>query len=146
VATADVRHARPRPQLLNDAVERREPTAYQVLAVAGAEEDLGSGKETVVVFVPEQALAAPERLDQAVLVSEERRQDVVRTQQIELALLVGERGRLLWRERVPPARRVYITQPPAAWLPSHSRTIRGSVPLRSASSPGVAGPPSARAP
>ena len=80
--------------------------AHQVLAVAGAEEGLGSGEETVVVFVPGQARAAPERFDQAVLVGEERRQDVVRTEQIELALLVGERDRLLRRERVPPARRV----------------------------------------
>ena len=96
----------PASQLLDDAVERREPAAHQVLAVAGAEEDLGSGEETVVVFVPGQARAAPERLDQAVLVGEERRQDVVRTEQIELALLVGERDRLLRRERVAPGRRV----------------------------------------
>ena len=42
------------------------------------------------MFVPGQARAAAERLDQAVLVGEERRQDVVRTEQVEVALLVGE--------------------------------------------------------
>ena len=91
VAAADVRYARPRLQLLDDAVERGQPVAHQVLAVAGAEEDLRPGEETVVVLVPVQARAAAERLDQAVLVGEERRQDVVRTEQVELALIVGER-------------------------------------------------------
>ena len=93
VAAADVRHARPRLQLLDDALERGQPAAHQVLAVAGAEEDLRAGEETVVMIVPVQARAAAERLGKAVLVGEERRQDVVRTEQVELALIVGKRHR-----------------------------------------------------
>jgi hypothetical protein len=104
VAAADVRHARPRLELLYHALERGKPAWHQVLPVPGAEECLGSGEQAVVVLAPGQAGAAPECFDQAVLVREERREDVVRAQQVELALFVGERDRLLRRDGVSPGR------------------------------------------
>jgi hypothetical protein len=77
-----------------------------VLAVAGAEEDLGAREEAVVVLVPVQAAAAAERLEEAVLIREERREDVVRTEHVDRALRVGERDRLLRWQRISAARGV----------------------------------------
>ncbi len=104
VAAADVRHARPRLELLRHAVERGKPARHQVLPVPGTKERLRSGEQAVIVLAPRQAAAAPECFGQAILIREERREDVVRAQQVELALLVRERDRLLRRDGVSPGR------------------------------------------
>ena len=61
MAAADVRHAGAALELLDDAVERRQPRDDEVGVVAGAEEALAALVDVVDVLVPAEALRRFER-------------------------------------------------------------------------------------
>ena len=100
MAAADVGDLRAAFELLLHAVERRDPLGDEVARVAGAEEALGAAEQPVVVLVPAHALAAAERLGDAVLVGVERGDQLEGAEDVERAVLVGERERLLVGQRV----------------------------------------------
>ena len=67
----------PRFELLLHAVERRNPLAHEVRAVAGPEEALGAAEQPAVVLVPAHPLAAPERLEDLLFVGVQRGDQVI---------------------------------------------------------------------
>ena len=71
--------------------------------VAGAEEALGALEEVVVVLVPADALAGAERLADLRLVAHGDVHELERAAEEGRARLVGQRERLLRRERVGAA-------------------------------------------
>src|SRR5204862_292949 len=123
-AAAEVGHLGAALELLEHAVERGKPLRDQVRRVARAEEALGAGEQAVVVLVPADALAGPERLGQPLLVGEQRGDRVVHPEHVERALGVGEQ-RLLGQMTVegdgrsveaPAGRRAWGL---LAWLALH---------------------------
>ena len=106
VPTANVRDLGAAFEFLAHAVERRDPLGDEMGLVAGAEEPFGAAEEAVVVLVPPHPFARPERLGDLLPVGVERLDQLERTQHVDRALLVGERHRVLVRERVPVRLRV----------------------------------------
>ena len=90
-------------QLLLDAVERRDPLGDEVRLVARAEEALGAAEQAMVVLVPAHAAAAAEGLEDLVLIGVQRSDRVVYAEDVERALFVGERERVLVGQRVAVA-------------------------------------------
>ena len=109
MAAADVGHARARLELLDDAVERRQPRLDQVGEVAGAEEALGALEQVVVVLVPAEALAAAEALGDVRLVLDDRREQLEGAGDEDGAVVMRERQRLLGRQRERRRRASYST-------------------------------------
>ena len=97
----------PRSSFSTTPLERGHPFGDQVGPVAGAEEPLRAAEEAVVVLVPAHSLAGAERLQDPVLVRVEGRDQLERTEDVDGAVLVGERERLLVRAacRCPSRRR-----------------------------------------
>jgi hypothetical protein len=93
-------------ELLLDAVERRDPLVHEVPPIAGAEEPLDTAEQPVVVLVPSEPASRPEGLADVVLVGEQRRDQLVRAEDVERAVLVRQREGLLVFERVRVGRGV----------------------------------------
>ena len=74
MAAADVGDLGAALELLDHAVERRQPLGDQMRAVAGTEEALDAAEQAVAVLAPVQALAGLERLGELRLVVIDRRQ------------------------------------------------------------------------
>ena len=91
----DVDHARAVAELLDDAVERREPGLHEVGLVAGAEQAQDAGVESVVVVAPADALAGGERADEGLVVGEAGGDGLEGAAQEDRAGLVGEHERVL---------------------------------------------------
>ena len=108
VAAADVGDARAALELGDDAVERRQPRADEVRVVAGPEEALAAVVDVVHVLVPADAVAAAHRLLDPRRVDHRAERDLEEAGQVRRAVLVGQRDRLLGRERVAPALRVVL--------------------------------------
>ena len=98
VPATDIRDLRPSPQLILDALERRDPLADQVGAVPRTEELLGPEKQLRVVLMPAEPFARPEPLGDLLPVLVRGADDVVAAEQVDRAVLVGERHRLLRRK------------------------------------------------
>jgi hypothetical protein len=77
VAAADVRDRCAPFELFLDAVERGDPTADEVLAVARSEEPLGPAEEAVVVLMPADSASGAKRVEEALLVGEQRHDHLV---------------------------------------------------------------------
>ena len=100
VAAADVGDARAGPQPRLHAVEGRDPRLDQVAEIRRAEEPLDAVEERVVVLVPADALAGAERLGELVDDPAGGDRGLERADEERRAVLVGERHRLLGRQRV----------------------------------------------
>ena len=87
----------PRFELLLDAVERRDPLGHEVRPVARPEEALGPAEQTVVVLVPAHPARRCGTPRDPVLVGVQRGDQLVRAEDVEGAVLVGQRQRLLVR-------------------------------------------------
>ena len=103
MAAADVGDLRAAFELLLDAVERRDPLGHEVRPVAGPEEALGAPEQAMVVLVPAHALAAAERLEDPIFVGVQRGDRVVDAEDVERAVLVRQRERVLVGQRVAVA-------------------------------------------
>ena len=103
MAAADVGHLGTAFELLLHTLERRDPLRHEVRAVAGPEEPLGAAEQPVVVLVPAHSLTTAERLEDAILVGIQRRDRVIHAEDVERAVFVGERKRLLVGQRVTVA-------------------------------------------
>ena len=118
-------------ELLLDASERRDPLGHEIGPVAGAEEALGPAKQAVVVLVPAHPVAAAKCLQDAVFVSVERRDQVIDAEDVKRAVFIGQRQRVLVRERVAVAARVVadvtarglVPQPLTNGALGHTRTL-----------------------
>jgi hypothetical protein len=108
VAAADVGHQRAALQLLHDAVERRQPGGEQVGVVAGSEEALAAVQHVVVVLPPAEAGAALRHVGDVRRVEHRPDGYLEETRHVRGAVLVGERDRLLRRQRVATAGRVVL--------------------------------------
>ena len=108
MAAADVRDLPAALQLLDDAVERREPGREQVGVVAGPEEALAALEHVVVVLVPADALPALRTLDDPRRVDHRAERDLEEPRQVRRAVLVGQRRRLLRRQGVAAGGRVVL--------------------------------------
>ena len=106
VAAADVGHLGAALELVDHAVERRQPLAQQVRLVAGPEEPLDAAEQAVAVLAPADALAGLEGLGQLRLVGEHGGQRIEAARHVDGAVLVGEHGGLLGRQRERAGRRV----------------------------------------
>ena len=104
MAAADVGDARAALQLRLDAVERRDPGADQVAEVARAKEALGAVEQDRILVAPVEPAAGAEGLRDARLGLHRRGDHLERAGEKGRARLVGERRRLLGRQRVAPAR------------------------------------------
>ena len=82
MAAADVGDARAALELLDDAVERRQPRADQVGVVAGPEEPLAAVVDVVVVLVPADAGAAADGLGDARRVEHRAERDLEEAGQV----------------------------------------------------------------
>ena len=71
-------------------------------AVARTEEALGAAEQAVVVLVPTEASAGPERFKDLPLIGVQRGKRLEHSEDVERAVLVGERERVLigQRERI----------------------------------------------
>ena len=103
VAAADVGDLRAAFELLLHSVQRRNPLADQVGAVAGPEEPLGPAEQPVIVLVPAHALAAAKGLENLIFVGVQGRDRVVDAEDVERAVLIGQRERVLIGQRVAVA-------------------------------------------
>ncbi len=103
VAAAHVGDARPALELVDDAVQRRQPLADQVRVVAGAEEALATVVDVVDVLVPADALAGAGRVGDARRVQHGADRELEEAGQVRRAVGVGERDGLLGRQRVAAA-------------------------------------------
>ena len=72
MTATDIGHARARLELLLNPVERRDPRAGKIRAIAGAEEPLGPLEQARVVVAPSKSAVAPERALDLLYVSEHR--------------------------------------------------------------------------
>jgi hypothetical protein len=90
VPAADVGDGRAGPQLVDHAVERRQPLGDQVGGVAGPEEPLDPGEQPRVVGVPADPGAGAERVDDQVVVGVAGGDGLERAGQEDRAVLVGE--------------------------------------------------------
>ena len=106
MATAHVGDAGAPLELLLHALESRNPAAHEVHAVARPEEALGAAEQPAVVLVPAHPLAASECLEDLLFVGEQGGDQVVCAQDVEGAVFVGQRQRLLVGQRVAVAGRV----------------------------------------
>ncbi len=106
VAATDVGHRDAGAQLLDHAVERRQPLGQQAGAVGVAIERRHAAEQAAVVVAPGHALAAAERLERLVLVEPHRGRRVPGVRDVQRAVLVGQHQRLLRRQFVGVADRV----------------------------------------
>ena len=100
MAAADVGHAPARFEPGLHPVEGGDPFADEVHGVAGTEEALASLVHVVHVVVPADAVAGLDRLGDARRVEHRADRDLEEAGQVGGAVLVGERDRLLRRQRV----------------------------------------------
>jgi len=100
VTAADVGDESPGAQLLLDAVERRNPLVDQARAVDDAEQALDAVEEVVVVLVPAEPAAGPERVDHALIGADRGGDRLEQAGLGERAELVGEHDGVLGRQRV----------------------------------------------
>ena len=103
VAAADVGDLGAAFELLLHSIQGRNPLADQVGAVAGPEEPLGPAEQPVIVLVPAHALAAAEGLEDLIFVDVQRRDRVIDAEDVERAVFVGQRERVLVGQRVAVA-------------------------------------------
>ena len=127
----------PRSSLADDAVERGQPRADEVRGVAGPEEALAAVVDVVDVLVPADAVAAAHGLLDPRRVDHRAERDLEEAGQERRAVLVGERDRLLGRQRVAAAR-------PGRTRRSRPRPARSATRARSAR-PCRCAPPARRA-
>jgi hypothetical protein len=105
---AHVRHLRPSLEFLFDAFQRRNPFGHQMGVVTGTEESLRSRKEARVMLVPAHAFSRSEPFGDLRLVHERRQDDLIRARHVDRAALVGERHRLLVRQREGSRRGIVV--------------------------------------
>ncbi len=105
---ADVRHLRAGPQLGLHAVQRGQPRADQVGAVAGPEEPLAPGEHVGVVGVPAHPRAGAERPGDLRLGAQRGHRELERPGHEQRAVRIGQRECLLLGERVFAAGRVVL--------------------------------------
>src|SRR5207247_2400622 len=98
----------PGMELLLDAVERWQPAADKVGAVAGPEEALAAGEHIRVMLVPSEALAGTERFGDLRLRLQRAESELERAGGEDRSVGVGQRERLLLGQRVLPRRRVVL--------------------------------------
>ena len=108
MAAADVGDERPRLQLADDTVQRGQPSRDQAGVVARAEEPLAAVENVGHVLVPAQPGSGAGRLDDPRGVEHRAQRDLEEAGQVGRAVRVGERDRLLGRQRVPAAGRVVL--------------------------------------
>ncbi len=106
MAAADVGDGRAALQLVDDPVERRQPIGDEVRVIAGAEEALAPDVDVGVVLVPAVAGPAPRGLQDLRGVVHRPERDLEEAGQERRAVLVGQRHRLLGRQRVRARARV----------------------------------------
>ena len=99
MAAADIRDLGAALELVDDAVERRQPLLHQLVLVGGAEEARGAAEQAFGAVVPADALAGPERFRDFRLVQHEGRHHVADRAHEIGAVLVGEHHRLLGEHR-----------------------------------------------
>ena len=104
MAAADVGDDRTALKLRDDAVERGQPARDQVRVVARPEEALAALVYVVHVLVPAEAVAFAGRLDDLRRVHDRAEGDLEEPRQVGRALRIGQRERLLRRQRVAAAR------------------------------------------
>ncbi len=132
VPAADVGDLRAALQLLLDSVQGRNPLGDEVRAVAGPEESLGATEQAMVVLVPTHPLAAAKRLDDLLFVGIQRCDRVIHAEDVERAVFVRQRKRVLVRQRVAVALRVVgdiatrglVSQPLTDVALSRARALR----------------------
>ena len=90
-------------ELVDDAVERGQPGREEVGVVARAEEALAAVEDVVVVLVPADADAAARGLGDPRRVEHRAERDLEEAGQVRGAVRVGQRDRLLGRQRVAAA-------------------------------------------
>src|SRR5271154_2802192 len=95
MAAADIGDLGTAFELLLHSIQSRNPLGDQVGAVAGPEESLGPAEQAVIVLVPTHALAAAKGVDNLILVGVQGRDRVVDAEDVEGAVLIGQRERLL---------------------------------------------------
>ena len=95
MAAADVRHFGSALQLVDDAVERRQPGANEVRVIARAEETLGAVEEALMVLTPLHAFPRPEIVEGPIADVKQIAHDRVRAGQVDRAVRIGEAERLL---------------------------------------------------
>ena len=127
MAAADVSDPRPGGQLGLDAVQGRDPRAGQVVQVPRPEEPLAATQDMLVMRPPREPLAAAEPLGDLVRGVHRAQRDLERADHARRARLIGERHRMLIRQREPPA--AVVAQVPACRLsaqPFADVTLRGA--------------------
>ena len=95
VPAAHVGDRRARFELLDDAVERRQPVGHQVRVVARAEEPLATLVDVVDVVVPADTGAGPDHVGDARRVVQRPECDLEQARQVGGAGVVGQGHRLL---------------------------------------------------
>jgi hypothetical protein len=106
VAAADVGDDRAGLQLLDHAVERRQPVGDQMGAVVGGERPLRAVEQVVVVLVPADAAARLKALGDPLPAVDGGDRALDHPREVERAIVVGEHERVLDRQRVPVRLRV----------------------------------------
>ncbi len=105
MAAADVRDPGAGRELVEHAVERRQPGVHQVRQIAGPEKSLSAGEQVVMVLVPAKALARAEALGYLRLVLDGGRHQLKGARDERGAVFVGQGHRLLgWQPEGPRGR------------------------------------------
>src|SRR5215218_7763268 len=91
VAAADVRDPGAALELLDHALERRQPCGHDVRVVAGPEEALAALEHVVAVFAPAEAAAVARRLDNVLVVARRAEGELEEPRQVRRARLVRQR-------------------------------------------------------
>ena len=100
VPASDVGDGRAALELLDEAVDRREPVAEQMHPVQRAERALRAVEEIVVMLVPSEPVAGQEPLGDLLAALDHRGHGAVDPRHRDGARLVGEHERVLGREHV----------------------------------------------
>ena len=101
MAAADVGDHRAALQLLDDAVERRQPLGHEMGAVVGGEAALRTVEQVVVVLVPADAAAFAEALGDPLPAVDGGDRALDHPRQVDRPAVVREHERVLDRQRVP---------------------------------------------
>ena len=111
MAAADVRDARARLELVLDPVERGDPLARQMGAIAGAEEPLGALEQARVMIAPGERAVAGERGLDLLHVHEHRPERIHRPRHEHRRCVVRQRHRRLRAQRIPIRLGVVLDEP-----------------------------------